>query len=145
MFDLSIDGVVNMCAVITGLLLVAHVAVPLAVLAGLVAGATVGVINGVAVTKLKMNPLMTTLGTWWAAQGIAYGLTNGVSPNVFPAGFDNIGAGSLLGIQMPIWYLAILSTSLALLLRTTRFGYHIYAVGGDSESARLHGVKVTRV
>ncbi len=67
-FDLSVDGVINMCGVIAGLLLVRHVPVPVAVLAALAGGALVGAVNGVAVTSWRMNPLMTTLGTWWATQ-----------------------------------------------------------------------------
>jgi ribose transport system permease protein len=144
MFDLSLDGVINMCGVIAGLLLVRHVPVVLVVIVALAAGAAVGLLNGVAVTKWHMNPLMTTLGTWWGTQGIAYGLTNGVSPNVFPSGFDNIGAGSLLNIAMPVWYLIVIGVFLIWLLRKTRFGYHVFAVGGDAEAARLRGVRVDR-
>jgi ribose transport system permease protein len=145
MFDLSIDGVVNLCGVIAGLLLVRHVPVVLVVLAALAAGALVGLLNGIAVTKWHMNPLMTTLGTWWGAQGVAYGLTNGISPNVFGSGFDNIGAGTLFGISMPVWYLIVIGSFLIWLLRCTRFGYHVFAVGGDAEAARLRGVRVDRV
>jgi ribose transport system permease protein len=145
MFDLSIDGVVNMCGVITGLLLVHHHAIWLAVIAGLGAGAVVGLANGFAVTKMRMNPLMTTLGTWWLAQGIAYGLTLGVSPNAFPNAFDQLGAGHPLGIDMPVWFMIVCLPLLAWTLGRTRFGYHVYATGGNPEAARLRGIHIDRV
>ena len=60
--------------------------------AGLVSGLAIGAFNGVAVTKFKMNPLMTTLGTWWVAQGVAYGMTQGISPHKFSKAFVSIQA-----------------------------------------------------
>lgn len=144
-FDLSVDGVINMCGVIAGLLLVRHVPVAVAVVAALAAGALVGAVNGVAVTWWRMNPLMTTLGTWWATQGIAYGLTTGTEPTGFSSGFDNIGSGSIAGLSNPVVYLIVLALVLGWLLHRSRFGYHVYATGGNREGARLRGVRVNRV
>jgi ribose transport system permease protein len=145
MFDLSIDGVVNMAGVITGLLLGHNFGIAGAIALGLLSGVAVGALNGIAVTKLRMNPLMTTLATWWGAQGIAYGLTIGISPHLFPESFDKIGAATPAGLDMPVWYMIGLLPVLAWVLATTRFGYHVYATGGDPEAARLRGVRVDRV
>jgi ribose transport system permease protein len=145
MFDLSVDGVVNMTGVITGALLVSGVNIWVAMAAGVTSALVVGLINGISVTWLKMNPLMTTLGTWWVAQGLAFGITQGISSHSFPQTFIDIGYSAPLGITMPIWY-ACLFVGLAIwVLAKTRFGYHIYAIGGNREGARLHGVKVNRV
>jgi ribose transport system permease protein len=145
MFDLSVDGVVNMTGVITGAMLVSGAAIWVAVLAGLAAAIVVGMINGIAVTRLKMNPLMTTLGTWWVSQGLAFGITQGISSHSFPQGFIDIGYSAPLGVSMPIWYAGVLVALAIWVLAKTRFGYHIYATGGNREGARLHGVKVDRV
>lgn len=145
MFDLSVDGTVNMAAVVAGALLVQELNIWVAIGVALAVAVTVGLVNGVAVTKLKMNPLMTTLGTWWIGQGIAYGITQGVSSHTFPETFKNLGQGAPLGIKMPIWYAAVLLPLAIWVLSKTRFGYHIYATGGNREAARLHGVKVDRV
>jgi ribose transport system permease protein len=145
MFDLSVDGVVNMAGVTTGALLVSGVAIWLAVVAGIAAALVVGLINGVAVTRLKMNPLMTTLGTWWVSQGLAFGVTQGISSHSFPQGFINIGYAAPFGVTMPIWYAGALVALAIWVLAKTKFGYHIYATGGNREGARLHGVKVDRV
>jgi ribose transport system permease protein len=145
MFDLSVDGVVNMSGVITGALLVSGVNIWLAIAAGFASALVIGLINGLAVTRLKMNPLMTTLGTWWVAQGLAFGITQGISSHSFSQEFVNIGYAAPLGITMPIWYAVFLVALAILALAKTRFGYHVYATGGNREGARLHGVKVNRV
>ncbi len=145
MFDLSVDGVVNMTGVVVGALLVAGIPIPLAIAGGFLAGGLVGLINGVAVTRLKMNALMTTLGTWWVAQGIAYGLTAGISSHGFPQAFKDLGLADPFGLQMPVWYMIVLVPLFILLLAKTRFGYHVYATGGNREASRLHGVLVNRV
>ncbi len=145
MFDLSVDGVVNMSGVVTGALLVLGFPPGWAILIGLTAGAIVGLTNGVAVTKLKMNPLMTTLGTWWIAQGIAFGITQGVSSYRFSPEFIAVGMAAPLGLVMPLWYMIVLVALAMWVLAKTRFGYHVYATGGNREGARLHGVKVDRV
>src|SRR5205085_2256996 len=84
MFDLSVDGVVNMVGVITGALLVQGINIWMAIAAGVASAVVVGLVNGFAVTRLKMNPLMTTLGTWWISLGIAFGVTQGSSSHTFP-------------------------------------------------------------
>ena len=145
MFDLSVDGVVNMTGVVVGALIVNHIPIAPAILVGLLLGVLAGLINGVAVTKLRMNPLMTTLGTWWVAQGIAYGITQGISSHSFPKEFIDIGMASPSGLTMPLWYMIVLVPIGIWVLAKTRFGYHVYATGGDREAARLHGIKVDRV
>lgn len=145
MFDLSVDGVVNMTGVITGALLVSGVNMWLAIGAGAASALVIGLINGIAVTKLKMNPLMTTLGTWWVAQGLAFGITQGIASHNFPQEFINIGYAEPFGITMPLWYATVLVALAIWVLAKTRFGYHVYATGGNREGARLHGVKVDRV
>jgi ribose transport system permease protein len=134
-----------MSGVITGWMLFQGASVLVAVLAGLASGLVIGLINGIAVTKLKMNPLMTTLGTWWITQGIANGVTQGVPSSTFPQPFIDLGYAQPLDITMPIWYMIILVPLALFVLSRTKFGYHVYATGGNRLAARLHGVKVDRV
>ena len=107
MFDLSVDGVVNMTGVIIGALLVAGISVWLSIASGIAAALIVGLVNGIAVTKFKMNPLMTTLGTWWVTQGLAFGVTQGLSSHSFPQRFIDIGYAAPFGVTMPIWYAVV--------------------------------------
>lgn len=145
MFDLSLDGVINMVGVIAGLLMVAGVFWPVACVAALLAGAMVGVVNGVCTTFLRMNPLMTTLATWWIARGIAFGLTQGISPNGFPDGFVNVGYSTPFGIPVVFIYALAAIVVGTIVLAFTRYGYNTFAVGGNRLAARLRGIRVTRV
>jgi ribose transport system permease protein len=145
MFDLSVDGVVNMSGVLTGALLTRGINMWLAIAAGVASAVIIGLINGFSVTKLKMNPLMTTLGTWWIAQGIAYGITQGISSHTFSPQFIALGMGAPFSLTMPLWYMIVLVPLGIWVLAKTRFGYHVYATGGNREGARLHGVKVDRI
>jgi ribose transport system permease protein len=145
MFDLSVDGVVNMTGVIVGAFVAGGMNIWLAISLGLFAALIVGLVNGVAVTWLRMNPLMTTLGTWWVTQGLAYGITQGTSSHTFPAAFISLGNAAPLGIAMPIWYAVVFVGLAVFVLQKTRFGYHVFATGGNREGARLKGVKVDRV
>lgn len=146
MFDLSVDGVINMVGVVVGLLIVGGVFWPIAVVAGILSGLSIGLVNGFCTTKLRMNALMTTLATWWIARGIAFGLTQGISPSGFPEAFQFIGAGKI-GDDIPIVFVYAIGAILLgiLVLGFTRYGYDTFAVGGNRLAARLRGIPVDRV
>lgn len=145
-FDLSIDGVAVVSGVIAGICM--HdlgYPVVVAVAAGLGSGLLFGLVNGVLVESWGLNPLMTTLATWWIGTGAALGLTQGVSPYNFPAAFMALAQRQLFGFQMPIWYAVVVCGVLTVALMTTKFGAHIFATGGDREAARLNGIKTKRI
>ena len=145
MFDLSVAGVANMCGVIVGALMASGMHPAPAMVIAFAVGACVGIINGMLVTKLGTNAMVTTLGTWWACQGIAYGLTGGISFHRFSEGFQALGQGRPLGIDTPIWYMLIFTAVITFVMAKTKFGYHIYATGGDRRAARLNGVKTDQL
>jgi ribose transport system permease protein len=144
-FDLSVSGVVPLGAVTFALLANAGLPLPLAILLVLVAGGVVGLVNGLIVTKLGINPLITTLGTLSISVGIAYSLSSGVT---IP--FEEMSAGVLAdqawaGISYYLIAFALLSTLSFLLLRFTVFGRMLYAIGGNREASRLAGMRVDLV
>ncbi|MBU6147150.1 MAG: ABC transporter permease [Actinomycetales bacterium] len=145
MFDLSLDGVINMVGVVAGLLMVGGVPWPIACAAALAAGAGIGLINGICTTTLNMNPLMTTLATWWIARGIAFGLTQGISPYGFPQQFVDIGYSRLAGIPIVYYYALAALVIGALVLAFTKYGYDTFAVGGNRLASRLRGIPTRRV
>jgi ribose transport system permease protein len=138
-FDLSIDGVAALSGIVTGKLLVdTGLPTALAVAAGLAVGMGIGFINGVLIERAGLNPLMTTLATWWASTGIALGLTQGYSPFGFPDSFTQLGQATFFGSMIAVYYAIAIVIAAAALLAFSRFGYHIFATGGDRESARLN-------
>ncbi|MFI5386062.1 MAG: substrate-binding domain-containing protein [Fimbriimonadales bacterium] len=153
-FDLSIGSTMALSGLVSGMLLVGKVPVPIAVIAGLLTGAAVGAVNGLLVTKLKINPFITTLGTMSILRGIVLVATKSSYPTGFPDSYMQIAWGKVympipwsqpLEIPLPVIYL-ILATSVAdLLLRRLRYLRQVYFIGSNAEAANLTGIKVDTV
>ncbi len=144
-FDLSVSGTVPLGAVLFALLVNAGVSVLPAAVLVVAVGAVVGLINGLIVTKLGINPLITTLGTLSIAVGLAYTLSQGVT---IP--FSDPNAGVLAdktygGVSYYVLAFALLSAAGFAVLRFTVFGRMLYAIGGNREASRLAGMRVDLV
>ncbi len=114
--------------------------------AALAAGLAWGTLNGVLITKLRVPPLIVTLGTLGMAQGAALLITGGTDERSVPTKLvDTIGTGRLFG-QVP--YLVIIAAAVALVfgivLAKTRFGRYTYATGSNIEAPRRSGIDVDR-
>jgi ribose transport system permease protein len=119
----------------------------LGILAGLLTGPLIGIINGLLVTVLGMDSLMTTLGMMFAIRGLVYVYTD-KSPVVDENGFrsfNNLWDGSLGPIPVPGIIAGVLIALAYLLLTRTEFGRTIYAIGGNLQAARVSGIPVQRV
>jgi ribose transport system permease protein len=144
--DLSIGAVATLASVVCAVLLFGGSAWPLAVAAGLLTGAGLGLVNGVCVVRFRIPSLIATLATATIAGGIAFMITGGVAfVGRLPAGFLFIGRGSILSVPMPVvWMLALLLLA-GLWLSMSRSGSHLIASGEAPEAARLAGVAVGRM
>jgi ribose transport system permease protein len=112
----------------------------------LVAGLAWGLLNGTLITKLRVPPLIVTLGSFGMAQGAALLITGGTDERTVPTKLvDTIGTGRLFN-QVP--YIVIIAVAVALIfgviLRLTRFGRYTYAVGSNAEAPRRAGIAVDR-
>jgi ribose transport system permease protein len=145
-FDLSMDGAAVLGGVAAGLAM-ANWGAPtvIALLLGLAVGVVVGIVNGISVEYFDMNPLITTLATWWITFGLATGLTKGQSPGRFPDSFEALGRTRLGGLLPAVWYALAVALVAAVVFSFTRAGRHIRATGGDRDAARLNGVRTKRV
>jgi len=115
-----------------------------AVLAVLLGGA-IGAVNGLFCTRLRLNPLIVTLGMMSIVSGAALILTGGLTKPLMVPGFNWIGQGRILGVPFPPILMLIVFIALSIVLRRTRFGRFVYAVGGNPEASRLIGLPVERV
>ncbi|WP_199773084.1 ABC transporter permease [Ensifer adhaerens] len=143
--DLSVAFVISLAAVLASFIMqgdpsMIAVAVPLILLGG----ALIGVVNGVLVTRLNVNPLIATLGTGLIIQGVLNTSFQNFAGSV-PREYQQLAYGRLLGLPAPIFLLAALVALASFVLVRTRFGAHLYAVGGNKEAARLAGIRTTRV
>ncbi len=140
--DLSVGSILAVSAVL-GMLVSLGAWPGLSIPAFLLAGLALGLLNGVLVAFVGLNPFVVTLGTMTALRGAAYLLANGTSVlnDTIPS-FEWMGNGQFLAIPWLIWLAAVVVLVSWFILRKTVLGLQIYAVGGNPQAARLTGIKV---
>ena len=148
--DLAVGSVIALTTVIIALLLQAGVPPLLAVAAAVAVGGFCGVLNGVLVTRLKLMPFIATLGSLLVFRGIAKGMGNEQKVEA-PVTWLN----ELLRVLQPehqwmivppgVWLLGLLSLTVFVVLRYTRFGLQVKSVGSNESTARLCGVQVDKL
>ncbi|MGB9803529.1 ABC transporter permease [Desulfofundulus sp.] len=102
----------------------------------------IGLINGLAVTLLRIHSFIATLASGLIIQGVAFVLTNGNLFVVDNHRFAVLGQGKLFGISYPTYLFMLFAIVTGILLSRTTFGRYVYAIGGNIEAARLSGVRV---
>ena len=145
--DLSVGNTLNLCSCVVAMLIVNRgMNMWLAVIITLLIGVVVGCCNAFIVTKLKVNPFLGTLGTMYIIKGVALYIINENPITGLPDGFKIFG-GNVKGLPVPPQFLiaVALFVVLYIVLRHTKIGRHVYAVGSNEQAARLSGIKVTRV
>jgi ribose transport system permease protein len=143
-FDLSLGSIFVLSEVLAAYFAV-HVGVVWAFPVAIVAGALMGAINGLLVTKLRVNAFLATLATALTFGGFAVAVTKGgllITPT--SSVFTFIGQNRVAGVQYPVIIFAVVAIVLQLVLAFTVFGRHLYGVGGNRDAARLSGIKVHR-
>lgn len=142
--DLSVGSILGVSAVTAALLLVAGTSIPLVVLAVLVVGIVMGAINGLGITVGGIPPFIMTLGMMVMGRGFALTLADGqpVSLGDRAADFMWLGRGAVLGVPVPVVIFAVVALIALYVLRYTSYGRQIYAVGSNTEAARLSGISV---
>jgi ribose transport system permease protein len=152
--DLSVGSIMGLVAVVCGLVLQAQYPWYAAVVAGLLAGGLIGVVNGILVAYVGLSSFVVTLGAMSIARSLAVVLSgNRMIYDFGPDGpvFKIIGGGDNLGLPLPfpvanpVLILILLTIVLAMVLRMTAWGRHLYAIGGNEHAATLTGVPVKAV
>lgn len=143
--DLSVAYTISLSAVLTSLLMQGDpMRVPMAIVVVFAAGAFIGLVNGLIITKLRVNAFIATLGTGLIIKGVLNGTFanfKGSVPETFRSlGYDSLGPVPisvliLLGVVILGWFV----------LSWTKFGAHLYGVGGSSVLGRLSGLRTDRV
>ncbi|QND18524.1 ABC transporter permease (plasmid) [Rhizobium leguminosarum bv. trifolii] len=142
--DLSVAAVAGLAGVIVALMHAKGINIWTGCVTALIIGCAVGVLNGFIVTRLKLNPLIATLGTMSIFSGLSMVLTGGLSKPLFIPAFNWLGSGRLFGIPFPIILMLLVFVVLWLILSKTPFGRFVYASGGNPEASSLLGVPVER-
>jgi len=143
--DLSVAYLISVTAVMASFLMRGDPArVPMAVASVFAIGAFVGLINGLVVSKLRVNPFIATLGVGLVLKGVLNASFETFIGAV-PRSFQTLGYGTIGPVPISILVLLGVTVVAAFVLRRTRFGAHLYAVGGSEEVARLSGLRTDRV
>ncbi len=161
--DLSVGSTVGLGGVLAGFMLMQGVTIPgidkvlypkvwVVVVVTLLAGALIGLVNGILVTRFNVAPFIATLGMLYVVRGIALLIAHG---ETYPdlqgkavlgnTGFNVVGLGKFLGLPTGIWVMIIVALAISFLLRKTVFGRWLYALGGNERAAELSGVPIHRV
>lgn len=143
--DLSVGSVAAVSAVFAAAFTARH-GWPLwaAGLGALAIGALFGLVNGLLVVRLQVNPIIATLGTMNIARGAAYLISSSAIIVGLPAGWGDLGTSSIGPVPTPVAIAIAAIVIFQLVLNRTAFGRHVYAIGGNEETARLSGVNVDR-
>jgi len=147
--DLSIGSNIALCTVAVALMLANGVPPLFAALGGIAVGAACGALIGLLITRLHLTPFIVTLGMWGALRGAAKGFareTMVAAPQTWLNDLlQNLSPQRRWMIFPPgVWLMLILTGLTAALLRFTRFGRHIFAIGSNEQTARLCGVSIRR-
>jgi ribose transport system permease protein len=143
--DLSVGAVFGFSGMISALAATRWgLNIPISIIFGLAAGAFVGFMNGILITRVNLPAFIATLGTMSVVRGLAFGITSG-TPVILPNSFNFIGQGEIFSIPYMILYMIILGVIFAFILNITIFGRRVYAVGGSEEASKLSGINVNKV
>ncbi len=121
-------------------------ALPLIVpfLVAVVSGAAIGFFNGTVVARGKVPPFIVTLGTMTMARGVALIAADGGTVPYVTEEFKALGGSSILGIPSLVFFFAGVFAIFAFILYKTKFGRHVYAIGGNETAAHVSGLNVRR-
>ena len=160
--DLSVGSIVGLSAMIAGGLIKEGIELSvfgvivfphiwMVIILTLIVGILMGAINGLVITRFKVAPFIATLGMLYVARGLAGLRNNGYTfsnlvgkPEFGNTGFEQLGAGSFLGIDYSIWIMIIFAVVAYFVTMKIPFGRHVYAIGGNRRTAELSGVQVNR-
>lgn len=144
--DLSSGSIVALTSVV-----VASVAHPgqhslfVTILIGLSVGLVCGFFNGIITAKAGIPPFIVTLGMYTAARGAASLFSDGRPISNMKEEFIFLGAGKVLGIPVPIIILIVVAILMHIILTQTRYGRHVFALGGNEQAAIISGISVVKV
>lgn len=140
-FDLSVGAVAAFSGAICASLLNKGQGIFISILVPILVGGLIGLINGILTSKINIPSLIATMGMVTIVKGALLLFTGGYPISVTNSSFSFIGSGYLLGIPVPviIFFSGIIISYI--ILTKTRFGRHVYSVGGNAEASRLSGIR----
>ncbi len=142
-FDLSVGMVIGLISVVASLAM-SELGLWPGLAVGLLAGLMCGGLNGVLIGKAGLPPFIATLAMFSAARGLALIISGGLPITDLPPSFSWLGAGQILTIPVPALIAGAVFVLCYFVMKRTRFGRYVYAIGGNEDAAVYSGVPVVR-
>ncbi len=143
--DLSVGAVVGFTSVIIAWLLTHGWPIWGAITITLGIGLVIGAFHGFGITKLGLPPFIMTLATLTALRGIGLLITNGATISITNTDFTGFSRGDFLGVPNLFWMVLVVAVPGYIFLHHSRFGRYLFAIGSNTEAARLSGVNTVRI
>jgi ribose transport system permease protein len=144
--DLSVGYQMSLVGVVTAMLMMVYHLPPwFAALIGILLGTTLGLVNGLIVTSIKIFPLIATLATATVFQGISYIISKANTFRGYPEAFLYLTKGKLLGIPFDIVLALVIAVAVSIIYSETVFGFRLMGLGGNEEASRLSGIDVRKM
>lgn len=145
--DLSVGSILTFSAMVGALFLGSDSGYPVivGVMIAIAVGVIIGLANGVLTAQCKVPAFIVTLGTQLIGSGAALLLNNGSPISGLRDSFNVIGAGTVFGIPMPVIIFLIMALIGAVILKKTKYGRYVYAIGGNMEAAKACGINTMLV
>jgi ribose transport system permease protein len=145
--DISIGGNIALTSCLVAYLYNLENAPPVGIIIiiGLALGTAIGTFNGFIITRLDLNPIITTLGTMAITRGMGYVLTKSRSILIFENVVGFIGRGTIAKLPFPLILFIVIYAVLTLVMGRSKFGRKVYCIGTNQEAARLSGIAVNKV
>jgi ribose transport system permease protein len=143
--DLSVGAVVGFTSVIIALLLTNGFPIWASIIITLLVGLAIGAFHAFGISKLGLPPFIMTLATLTALRGFGLLITNGATISITNDQFTGFSRGDLLGVPNLFWMVVVVAVPAYIFLHQSRFGRYLFAIGSNTEAARLSGVNTTRM
>jgi len=144
--DLSVGSVFACAAVVGGVVFANTGSLPLSLLTTTAVGAGLGMVNGLLITRIRVQPFIATLGMMGMARGFALLVSQGIPIYGLSESYRFIGQGKIFDV-IPVPTLIVLAVYMIffLVMNNLRFGRFVYSIGSNTEAARLSGINVSLV
>ncbi len=141
--DLSVGAILAMSGYLGATLMEAGAPIPVAILGGIAVGTLCGTINGLLITRLKINPFIVTLGMLGVLRGTTLTISKGLPASRLPDAFKYLGEGTILGAPVVLWVLLVLAVIMHFILEHTRLGRYAFSIGSNPDAAFYAGIPVS--
>ena len=141
--DLSVGAILALSGFLGAKAMESGYSIPVAVLVGITTGLCCGLLNGLLITRLKINPFIVTLGMLGVIRGLTLTISKGLPASGVPDSFKYLGTGTFLGAPVVLFLLLVCAVAMHSVLEYTRLGRYAFAIGSNPDAAYYAGIPVS--